>query len=136
MSNAFPIQNGLKQGDALSPLLQNMICGYEIPRIILLQAYVYTYRLLRGVTFKVLPLSSYALCSVMLPLLEKFLELLLWSSFLCSHHIFLGYLQYPEIFGPLRQTLFLETATSHLEPNQGNMVGVPFHQSIFGPETV
>jgi hypothetical protein len=28
--------------------------------------------------------------------------------------------QYPEIFVPLRQTLFLETATSHSEPNDGN----------------
>jgi hypothetical protein len=47
---------------------------------------------------------------------------------------FFGCLQYPEIFIPLRLTLFLETARSHLEPNQVNRVGVPFHYSIFGPE--
>jgi len=34
--------------------------------------------------------------------------------------------QCAEIFVPLRQTLFLETATSLSEPNQGNRVGVPF----------
>jgi hypothetical protein len=34
---------------------------------------LYTYSLLRGVTFKVLPLSSYALSLTMLPLLETFL---------------------------------------------------------------
>jgi hypothetical protein len=39
---------------------------------------------------------------------------------------FLGCLQYPEIFVPLRQTLFLETVRSHLEPDQGNRVGFPF----------
>jgi hypothetical protein len=35
---------------------------------------------------------------------------------LLSH--FFGCLQYPEIFVPLRQTLFLETARGHLEPNR------------------
>jgi hypothetical protein len=35
-------------------------CGYEVTRMILLQAYLYTYSLLRGVTFKVLSLSNYA----------------------------------------------------------------------------
>jgi hypothetical protein len=38
----------------------------------------------------------------------------------CCHHIFFGCLQYPEIFVPLTQALFLETARSHSEPNQGN----------------
>jgi len=47
----------------------------------LLQAYLYTYSLLRGVTFKVLPLSSYALSPMMLQLLETFLELMLCNSF-------------------------------------------------------
>jgi hypothetical protein len=46
-------------------------------------------------------------------------------------HIF-GCLQYHEIFIPLRQTLFFETAGSHSEPNQGSRVGVPFQHSIFG----
>jgi len=52
-------------------------------------------------------------------------------SVLLSH--FFGCLQYPEIFTPLRQTLFLETAKNYSEPNQGNRVTVPF-QFISGPE--
>jgi hypothetical protein len=52
-----------------------MRCGYEVPGMGLLQAYPYTYSLLRGVIFEVLPLSSYALSRMMLPLLETFLEL-------------------------------------------------------------
>jgi len=103
----------------------NTRCGYEISGIILFQAYLYTYSLQSGVTFEVLPLSNYALSSVMLPLLETFLELLLWNGFKCRHHISLS-LQYPDIFFPLRQSLFLETARSHMEPNQGQRVGVPF----------
>jgi hypothetical protein len=75
----------------------------------LFQAYLYTYSLLRGVTFEVLPLSSCALSPTMLPLLETFLELLLWSSFQCRRHICCEYLQCPVIFVPLRQTLFFET---------------------------
>jgi hypothetical protein len=39
--------------------------------------------------------------------------------------LFLGYLQYPEMFVPLRQTLFLETARRHSDPNQG--IGLVFH---------
>jgi len=66
-----------------------MRCGYEVTGMILLQAYLYTYSLLRGVTFEVLPLSSYALSPMMLPLLETFLEFLLWNSFQCRRHIFL-----------------------------------------------
>jgi hypothetical protein len=57
-------------------------CGYEIPGMILLQAYPYTYSsLLRDATFTVLPLSSYARSPTMQPLPETFLELLLWNSF-------------------------------------------------------
>jgi hypothetical protein len=37
----------------------------------------------------VLPLSSYVLSPMMLPLLETMLELLLWNSFQWHHHIFL-----------------------------------------------
>jgi hypothetical protein len=36
-------------------------CSHEVPGMILLQSYLFTYSLLRGVTFKVLPMSSYAL---------------------------------------------------------------------------
>jgi hypothetical protein len=42
-----------------------------------------------------------------------------------SHFIF-GCFQYPEILVPLRHTLFLETARSHLELNQRNTAGVSF----------
>jgi hypothetical protein len=44
---------------------------------------------LRGVTFNVLPLSSYAPSPVMLPLLETFLKFLFWNSFQCCCNIFL-----------------------------------------------
>jgi len=53
------------------------MCGVKVPRMIILQAYLFTYGLLREVTFKVLPLSSYELSTMMLPLLETFLEFLL-----------------------------------------------------------
>jgi hypothetical protein len=33
MSDSFPIQNGLKQGDALSPLLLNFVLGYAIRKV-------------------------------------------------------------------------------------------------------
>jgi hypothetical protein len=33
MSNSFPIQNGLKQGDALSPLLFNFALEYTIREV-------------------------------------------------------------------------------------------------------
>jgi len=62
--------------------LTNTSCGCEVPRMILLQAsYRYTYRFLKGVTFKVLPLSTYALIPMMLQLLETFLELLCGIAF-------------------------------------------------------
>jgi len=45
--------------------------------MILLEAYLYTYSLLRGVIFEVLPLRSYAQGSTMFPLLDTLLKLLL-----------------------------------------------------------
>jgi hypothetical protein len=33
LSNSFPIQNGLKQGDALSPLLLNFASEYVIRKV-------------------------------------------------------------------------------------------------------
>jgi hypothetical protein len=62
-------------------------CGYEVSGIFF-QAYMYTYSLLRGVTFEVLIFSSYALRPTMLPLWETIFESLLWSSFQCRLHIF------------------------------------------------
>jgi hypothetical protein len=66
--------------------------------------------LLRGVTFEVLPLSSYALNPTTLsasvgsifvtPAVEQFS--------VPSSHLYLCF-QYPEIFVPLRQALFLES---------------------------
>jgi hypothetical protein len=64
-------------------------CGYEVTGIILLQAYLFHYSLLRGVTFEVLPLSSYALSPTMLPQLETCLELLMWNRFQCHDTLFL-----------------------------------------------
>jgi len=55
--------------------------GYEVTGIILLKEYLYSYSLLRGVTFEVLLLSRYVPSPTILPLLETFLELLLWNSF-------------------------------------------------------
>jgi hypothetical protein len=52
--------------------LECMRCGYEVPGMILLQAYLFTYSLLRGVTFEVPLLSNYALSPTVLPLLETF----------------------------------------------------------------
>jgi len=56
--------------------------------LFLLQVYLYIYSLLRGVTFKIPSFSSCALSPMVVPLLEIFLELLLWKS-LQYHHIFL-----------------------------------------------
>jgi hypothetical protein len=90
--------------------------------MISLQAYLYTYSLLRGINFEVLPVGGFAFCPMMLPMMETFLELLFPPP------------QYLEIFIPFEQTLLLEPARSHLEPNQGNRVGVPFQQLILRPE--
>jgi hypothetical protein len=81
-----------------------MRCGYEGSGMILLQVYPYTYSLLRGVIFAVLPFSSYALNPTMLPLLKKF-----WNS--CCGRVFSAVVffflcpPYPDTFVPLRQTL-------------------------------
>jgi hypothetical protein len=76
-------------------------CGYDVPGMILLQAwYMYTHSLLRGVIFEALPLSSYALSPVMLPLF--------YCGMAFSDTVtFFACFQYPEIFVPLSQTLFL-----------------------------
>jgi len=55
--------------------------------MILFQPYLSTSSLLRGVTFEVLPFSSYALGPTILPLSETFLELLLLYSFQCRCQI-------------------------------------------------
>jgi hypothetical protein len=65
-----------------------MRCDSEVPGMILLQAYLYTYSLLRGVIFEVLPLSTCACSPTVLPLVETFLGLLLWISFQCHLHLF------------------------------------------------
>jgi hypothetical protein len=60
---------------------------YEVPGMTLLTECLYRYSPLRGITFEIPPLSSYALSPTMLPKLETFLELLLWNSFQ-GRHIF------------------------------------------------
>jgi hypothetical protein len=102
-------------------------CGYEVLGIILFQAFLNSHSLLRGITFKLLPLRKYVLSPTMLSPLETFLELLLWNSFQRRRHISL------DVFSI--QVLFLETTRRHSEPNQGNRVRVPFQLSTFGPET-
>jgi len=63
-------------------------CSYEVPRTILLQAsYLYAYSWLSGVTFQVIPFSSYARIPKILPLLEIFFELLLWKNLQRSRHV-------------------------------------------------
>jgi hypothetical protein len=55
-----------------------------------------------------------------------------FSSFVTFFFFFFfGCLRYPEIFVPLRQTLFVETSRSHSEPYQGNVVSVTFQWTIF-----
>jgi hypothetical protein len=84
---------------------------------------LHTYSLLKGITFEVLLLSSYALSPTILPLLETFLELLYGIASVPSN--FFGCLQYPEVFIPLGQTLFLETARCCSEENDRKRVGDP-----------
>jgi hypothetical protein len=51
-------------------------------------------------TFEVLPLSSYAINPKMLPLLETFLELLLWNIFQCHRH----FCFFPNVFSVLKSS--------------------------------
>jgi len=92
-------------------------CGYDIRGVILSQAYIHNYNLQRAVNFEVLPLSSYALSPKMLPATAGNIFGAPLMEQPSSH--FFGCLQYREIFIPLRKSLFLETARSHSEPNQG-----------------
>jgi hypothetical protein len=70
--------------DYLTHCRNNTRCGYEVPGMFLLQEYLCILNsLLSGVTFKVLPLSSYALS----PTVGNNSELLLGNSFQCPCHI-------------------------------------------------
>jgi hypothetical protein len=74
-------------------------CVYEVPGMNLFEAsYQYTHSILRGVTFKVVPLSRCAIS----PQVQIFLENLLWNIFqwLCN------ILEYSEIFVTLWQLIF------------------------------
>jgi hypothetical protein len=75
----------------------------------------------RGVNFQVHPLSSNALSPMMLPLLEIFLELLLWNSFQCHWHYFV-HVQYPEILVP-QSRLFSGNSQKSVEDKQGKEDG-------------
>jgi len=92
-------------------------CGYEIPGMTLLQAYVCTCSVLRGIIFKVLPLSSCELSRTLLPLLETIKTPVVDEVSVPSSLLFFRCFQYPEIFATLRETLFLERTRSHSEPN-------------------
>jgi len=115
------------------------VCGYEVGEMILLQAYLCTYSLLRDgesvVTLKVLPLSSYALSITILPQLETFLELLLWNTFQCLRHISLC-LQYLEIFVPIRLTLFWKQPEVIRRQNGGNLWVFRFNKQFLGQKLV
>jgi len=96
-------------------------CDYEVAGMILLQAsYLCIHSLLRRVTLQGLPLSGYALSS------KKHF----WNSCcgIASSVIvtFFRRVQYPKIFVPLRQTLFLETGVIR---SQIEGVGWVFHFS-------
>jgi len=54
--------------------------GYKVLGMILLQAYLYTYSLLRGVTFQILPLSSYVLSPTMLHCSKHFWNTCWWIA--------------------------------------------------------
>jgi hypothetical protein len=78
--------------------------------MILLQAHLYISSLLRGVTFKVLPFSTYALHPTMLPLLEIVLELCSGIAFCAVITFLFDVFHILKSFIPLWQTSFLETA--------------------------
>jgi hypothetical protein len=101
-------------------------CGYEVPGMILLQTYgtCILKAYWEGSHFKYSPWTAMHLAQrCCLPLLETFLELLLWNSFQCHRHTLFGCLQCPDLFVPLKQTSFLEGERSHSEPNRGDRVG-------------
>jgi hypothetical protein len=92
--------------------------------MILWQSYLYIYSMLRGVTFEVLPLSSYALTPTMLPLLETFLELLLWNSLQCCHHIFCLPLSWN--LRPFKGDFTVENRQKSFGAKSRELAGVPF----------
>jgi hypothetical protein len=100
--------------------------------MILLQVYLHSYSLLRGVTFKVLPLSNYALSPVLPSLLGTFLflELLLWNSFQCCHSI--SWMSSVSFIDPLRQEFSFENSQKSFGAKLG--IGWVFHFSnqLFG----
>jgi hypothetical protein len=72
----------------------------------------YIYTSLRAITFKVLPLSNYALTPTMLPLVETLLELLLWNSFQCCFHIFFRPLQISSNLHPFKAVFIFGNSQS------------------------
>jgi hypothetical protein len=84
---------------------------------------MYVYSLLKGVTFELIPLSSYALSTTMLlATVRNIFSNTCCGTAFTSLDVF-NILKFSSL---LSLTLFLETARSHSETNQGNMVGVPF----------
>lgn len=60
-----------------------MRCIYHVPRIILLQIFLYTYNFVSGATFNIMNLSSHTLSPVILPLLETFKDLFYQNNLQC-----------------------------------------------------
>jgi hypothetical protein len=93
--------------------------------MILLQAsFLYTHSLLRGVTFELLPFSSYVLTPTMLPATVGNVSVTRIGEQLSvlSSHFFWDIFNILKSLIPLRHTLFLEIARSYSEPIQGNRV--------------
>jgi hypothetical protein len=55
----------------------------------LLPVFLYIYNLMRGITCKGVPLSSYTCSAVVVPQLEIFMYFLIQNNIQCCHHIFL-----------------------------------------------
>jgi hypothetical protein len=88
-----------------------MRCIYEVPRIILLQIFLYTYSLVSGATFNVVHLSSHTLSPVMLPLLETLWNPSFKTTFNAAVIFFWG-------SSMSRTVINLKRTKSQREPNQ------------------
>jgi hypothetical protein len=112
----------------------NTWCGYEVPGIILLPVYLYTCSLLRGVTFKVLPFSSYALSPTMLHCWKYF-----WNT--CCGIAFGAIVTFcwmssmSQNFHSFKADFIFGNSQKSFTAKRGTRLGVPFHWLISGPET-
>jgi len=102
------------------------MCGYEVPGMILFQAYLYNYSLLRGNHFRSNPLSplpaTMLLAQRSCHFWKQFLQLPQCISFQRRCHIFLMF-QYHEILVPWRQVLFFGNGRKTLGAKSGEWGG-------------